>query len=78
LVSNNYKYYRDSYTERASVSRRSGFRRDNHFSVETGIRYEPTEWLEVELAYAFFHRNSNFNTFDYSDNRIYLATNLAY
>lgn len=72
------KYYRDSYTERAAVGTRSGFRRDNHFSLETGLRYTPNEWLELELAYEFFHRNSNFQTFDYNDNRVSLTSIIAY
>ncbi len=78
IMFQNVKYYRDSYTERATVSTRSGFRRDNHMTYESGVRYLPTEWWELELSYEFFYRNSNFNTFDYTDNRVSLSTTLAY
>ncbi len=74
----NFKYYRDSYAERASAGTRSGFRRDNHLTFETGLRFAASEWWELEMAYEFLYRNSNFNTFDYTDNRFSVTSVFTY
>lgn len=70
--------YRQSYGERATLGERSGYRRDLNMSVRTGIRYEPRDWLEFEVAYEHFRRFSNFDTFDYGDNRFSLSSAIVY
>lgn len=72
------RFYRQSYAERATVGDRSGYRRDHNMSVKTGIRYEPRDWLEFEVAYEHYRRFSNFDTFDYGDNRFSLSSAIVY
>lgn len=72
------RFFRQSYAERAAAGDRSGFRRDHNMSVKTGIRFEPRDWLEFELAYEHYRRLSNFDTFDYGDNRFSLSSALVY
>ncbi len=72
------RYYRHDYSEEASLGGQSGIRRDQHWGARTGLRYTPREWLELELAYQFMHRNSNFSTFDYNDNQVSFSTALSY
>jgi len=72
-------YIRHDYAERATADGLvDTFRHDNHVTVETGIRFLPREWLEFQLAYEHLHRESNFATFDYSDNRISFTSALTY
>lgn len=72
------KYIWHYYAESVRLGDQIGFRRDRHLPVRCGIRYLPREWLEIELAYQFSHRDSNFPTFDYDDNRFSLTTSLMY
>lgn len=72
------RIYRQRYAERASAGDQFGFRRDNYFNIKTGVRYEPQDWLKLELAYELAHRRSNFSTFDYDDNIFSLSSALSY
>lgn len=72
------KYSRHSYAERASLVGRTGFRRDHHVGWKAGVRCLLVEWWELELAYEYLRRNSNFSAFDYTDNLFFLTSTLAY
>ncbi len=72
------RYYRHSYAERASLGGRTGFRRDHHLGWKAGVRYLLLEWWELELAYEYLRRDSNFSTFDYTDHLFSLTSALAY
>lgn len=72
------KLYRQDYAERSTEGPSTGYRHDNHFVYKTGIRYEPREWLEFELAYQLARRDSNFSTYDYTDHRFTLSSGLKY
>lgn len=72
------RLYRQNYAERATVGTRTGYRRDDYFNLNMGIKYEPREWLELTGAYELARRDSNFATFDYTDHRFSLATALIY
>ncbi|MDP3919481.1 MAG: outer membrane beta-barrel protein [Candidatus Omnitrophota bacterium] len=72
------KFYRNNYSERATLGSRTGFRRDNHYTASAGLRYKPNDRLQVEAAYEFARRTSNFSTFDYTENRFSLTSLLSY
>lgn len=71
-------FFKHHYAEREIVDNHTGFRRDGHVALKTGIRYAFREWWEFDLNYVYLHRNSNFPNFSYSDNRFVLESNLAY
>lgn len=73
-----FQYFRDNYAERAASGSRFGYRHDNHFGTETGLKYTPQDWLQFQLSYQFLRRDSNFSTFDYTDHRVTLSSTLAY
>ena len=73
-----FKYIRHDYAERSTIGNQTGFRHDSHLYVKSGLRYLVLEWLEFQTAYEFAWRNSNFSTFDYTDNQFFLSTNLTY
>jgi hypothetical protein len=71
-------FFKHHYAERETVGAHTGFRRDNHVALKTGLRYDFRDWWNFDLNYIFLHRNSNFPDFGYNDNRIVLESNLAY
>ncbi|HXV28617.1 MAG TPA: outer membrane beta-barrel protein [bacterium] len=73
-----FRYYRHNYAERETLGTESGFRRDNHVRVHTGLRYKFREWLEFEIAYEYLYRISNFPGQDYSNNRYSFSASLLY
>jgi hypothetical protein len=52
-------------------------RLDYLYGVGIGIRYQPQKWLQLEANYQFERRNSNFNEFNYSDNRVFFTVALS-
>ena len=71
-------FARHDYAERATLDNRTAFRRDKLATFEAGLRYLMREWLEFQLAYEYLRRDSNFQPFDYSDNRVSLTSALTY
>ncbi len=45
-------------------------RLDYLYGAGIGIRYQLLKWLRLEANYQFERRDSNFNEFDYNDNRV--------
>jgi hypothetical protein len=78
VVSEEFWYAKDNYAERATSDDRSGFRHDNNFSSKTGIKYLFRDWVEFELAYEWYRRNSNFSNQTYNDNRISFTSLMKY
>jgi len=52
-------------------------RLDYLYGVGIGIRYQPLKWLQLEANYQFERRDSNFNDFNYSDNRVFFTVALS-
>lgn len=71
-------YYKHNYSERATLRNQSGFRHDNLFGFNPGVRYAVQEWMEFQLSYEFLRRYSNFSDLSYTDNRITFSSTLAY
>ncbi|HTL47451.1 MAG TPA: outer membrane beta-barrel protein [Verrucomicrobiae bacterium] len=72
------RVYRQDYAERATVGSQTGYRHDRYFNIKTGLRYEPRDWMQFELAYELARRHSNFSTFGYTDHIISLSSALLY
>jgi hypothetical protein len=47
-------------------------RDDQTYSVTAGLNYAPRGWLSFGLEYGYQERDSNFNAFDYTANRVLL------
>lgn len=71
-------WYLNDYQERATIENRSGYRHDNHIMAKPGLRYLFRDWLEFELSYQFFRRNSNFSFFSYGDHQVTFTSLLKY
>ncbi len=73
-----FEYKRHDYAERATLDFRTGYRRDHHAGVKTGIKYLINPYMEVETGYQYLRRDSNFALFDYTDHVVYLDSKLSY
>ncbi|MBN1689108.1 MAG: outer membrane beta-barrel protein [Candidatus Omnitrophica bacterium] len=72
------KYYRDTYAERSTIGTRVGYRRDDHTTLRLGVQYSPVDWWNLEAAWEYFRRDSNYSTLDYTDHRFTVSSTLAY
>ncbi len=52
-------------------------RLDYLYGAGIGIRYQPLKWLGLEASYQYERRNSNFNEFDYTDNRVFFTVTFS-
>jgi hypothetical protein len=52
-------------------------RLDYLYGLGIGVRYQPLKWLHLEANYQFERRESNFNEFNYSDNRVFFTVGLS-
>ncbi len=66
------------YAERATVGDNSGYRHDRILGLKPGIRYLLNEFVQFELAYEFYLRNSNFKSLEYTDHIVSLTSKLSY
>lgn len=73
-----FEYKRHDYAERSTLELRTGYRKDHHAGVKTGIRYKINPYIEVESGYQYLRRDSNFALFDYTDHVIYADSKLSY
>lgn len=71
-------YGRHDYAEVVTVDNRTGHRRDHKAVVKTGVRYELRQWWQFELAYNFIRRNSNFSSYDFTENLVSLESRIKY
>ncbi len=67
----------NDYPDPAAVGQ-SDEREDFFYEVGLGVRYQIRTWLAVEAGYQRLVRDSNFNDFDYADNRIKGSIILTY
>jgi len=56
----------------------SGERTDNTIDASVALGFEMNRWLSFEVAYAGEWRASNFDTFDYGQNRVSLSAKAAF
>ena len=56
----------------------SADRNDVFFEAGVSLKYQMRRWLAFELGYNFLNLNSNFNEFDYTDNRIKASVLFSY
>jgi polysaccharide biosynthesis protein VpsM len=68
---NDYPYNTVTATQ---VAKRS----DTFIEVGASVRYQMRKWLAFELGYNFLDLNSNFDEFDYTDNRVKASVILTY
>lgn len=71
-------WYHHRYDEHTVQGNRADFRKDHHAHSTSGLRYQFRDWWEFELAYEFLRRDSNFGSFDYTDNRVSLSSAIIY
>ena len=68
----------NDYPEGATVGGETR-RRDDHFWVTNiGLQYKIREWIWAGLKYNFQARDSNFDTFDYTNNRVSVDLSVRY
>ncbi len=67
----------NKYPVTATVGTQTAKRTDTLFGAGAGLTYTFTRWLSVRANYHFDRRNSNFNTFDFNDNRARISLDLA-
>jgi hypothetical protein len=67
----------NDYPDPAAVGQ-TDEREDFFYEVGLGVRYQIRTWLAVEAGYQHLVRDSNFNAFDYTDNRIKGSVILTY
>ena len=67
----------NDYPDPAAVGQ-TDEREDFFYEVGLGVRYQIRTWLAVEGGYQHLVRDSNFNDFDYADNRIKGSIILTY
>jgi polysaccharide biosynthesis protein VpsM len=53
-------------------------RSDTFIEAGVSLRYQVRKWLALELGYNFLDLNSNFDEFDYTDNRVKASVILTY
>ena len=67
----------NQYPVTATLGTQTAKRDDTLFAAGAGLTYTFTRWLKVRADYHFDRRNSNFNTFDFNDNRARISIDLA-
>jgi hypothetical protein len=68
----------NEYPEDVTVGTKSAERTDTFFEAGASLRYQMRRWLAFELGYNFLLLDSNFNEFDYRDNRVKASVLLSY
>ncbi len=70
-------YTLDSYQGDITVDSLRGERKDDYYNLQLGLGYSITKWLNISGGYYFTRRDSNFNSFDYQTNRLFLTLTAA-
>lgn len=68
----------NEYPETVTVGTKTNERTDTFFEAGVSLKYQIRRWLGVELSYSFLLRDSNFDEFDYTDNRVKASVILTY
>jgi hypothetical protein len=67
----------DNYREDATIDGETKQRLDVLYGAGIGVRYQIQRWLRVDANYDFSARDSNFDVFDYTDNRVWFSIVLS-
>lgn len=67
-----FDYTQDEYTGGSAVVGDPRQRDDQTHSVSAGLNYAPRGWLSFGLEYGYERRESNFDEFEYTNNRVML------
>lgn len=68
----------NEYPEDVLLGASSADRTDTFFEAGISLKYQMRRWLAFELGYNFLVNNSNFDEFDYTDNRIKASVLFSY
>ena len=68
----------NDYPEGSTIGSETLKRTDHFLQTGVGLRYKIREWAWAGIAYNFRGRDSNFNSFDYDNNRFIADLSLAY
>ena len=68
----------NEYPEDITVGTTTGEREDTFFEAGVALKYQMRRWMAFELGYNFLNLDSNFDEFDYTDNRIKASILLSY
>jgi polysaccharide biosynthesis protein VpsM len=71
-------YQLNAYPRETTENAVTKNRKDNFWSVGTGITYDIKKWLSCGLDYEYKRRDSNFDNFDYKDNLVTLSAAAAF
>lgn len=73
-----FSYQNNEYDQTSTVDGFTAIRDDDLFGVQAGVDYAIRDWLTTGLEYSYGERDSNFGTFDYTDNRVLWKITAAY
>lgn len=68
----------NDYPDVATVGTTTAKRQDDFAEAGIGLTYQMRRWLAFTLDYYFLWRDSNFNDFDYTNNRVAATVRLTY
>lgn len=68
----------NEYPEDVTVGTQTAKRTDTFIEAGVSLKYQIRRWMAVELGYFFLYLNSNFDEFDYTDNRVKASVILTY
>jgi hypothetical protein len=68
----------NDYPEDTTIGAKTAERSDTFFEAGVSLKYQMRRWLAFELGYRFLKNDSNFDDFDYTDNRIKASVLLSY
>jgi hypothetical protein len=68
----------NDYPRDTTIGTKTARREDVFFEAGVSLKYQMKTWLAFELGYNFLDLNSNFNEFDYTDNRIKASVVFTY
>ena len=63
-------YSRDKYDLPITIGTQTDIRQDDILRVSPGLEYAANDWLVFALSFALAERNSNFDTFNFTNNTV--------
>lgn len=68
----------DEFPQKAENEGTFEHRTDFRYGFGLGVRYQIQRWLHVDANYDYVRRNSNFDLFNYTDNRISVSVGVSF
>ena len=68
----------NDYPGDTTIGTQAARRSDVFVEAGVSLKYQMRRWLAFELGYRYLNLNSNFNEFDYTDNRVKASILLSY